>query len=71
VSQLSPEDAEWYSAPEFPLRGNITFELLNFIDGERTVTEIRNALSAEFGPVPTEAVARYLSDLVRVGVVEW
>jgi len=71
VSQLSPENAAWYAAPDYPLRGNIPFELLNFVDGERTVTDIRNALSAEFRPVPTEAVARYLSDLVQVGVVEW
>jgi hypothetical protein len=71
VSQLAPEDAAWYAAPDNPLRGNIPFELLNFVDGERSVTDIRNALSAEFVPVPTEAVARYLSDLVQVGVVEW
>jgi len=70
-SALSPEDAAWYSSPDYPLRGNVPFELLNFIDGERTVTEIRNALSAEFGPVPTDAVAQYLDDLVQVGVVEW
>jgi hypothetical protein len=71
ANQLSVEDAAWYSSPDFPLRGNATFELVNFIDGKRTVTEIRNALSAEFGPIPTEAVARFVDDLVRVGVVEW
>lgn len=71
ASRLDPEAAAWYSSREFPLRGNMTFELVNFIDGERTVTDIRNALSAEFEPVPTEAVARYLEDLVRVGVAEW
>ena len=56
---------------EFPLSGEARFELVNFIDGERSVTGIRNALSAEFGPVPTDAVARYLDDLVAVGVVRW
>jgi hypothetical protein len=70
-SQLPAEDAAWYSSRDFPLRGNMTFELLNFIDGERTVTEIRNALSAEFSSVTTEAVARYIDDLVKVGVAEW
>jgi hypothetical protein len=44
---------------------------VNFIDGKRTVSDIRNALSAEFGPLPTTAVARYVEDLVEVGVVEW
>lgn len=71
ASQLAAEDAAWYSSPDFPLRGNMPFELLNFIDGERTVTDVRNALSAEFVPVPTGSVARYLNHLVQVGVVEW
>jgi hypothetical protein len=71
ASRLEPDAAAWYGSPEFPLSGNARFELVNFIDGERTVTEIRNALSAEFGPLPTAAVVRYLEDLVEVGVVEW
>ena len=71
ASRLEPAAAEWYGSPGFPLSGDARFELVNFIDGERSVTSIRNALSAEFGPVPTAAVARYLEDLVKVGVVEW
>jgi Zn-dependent M28 family amino/carboxypeptidase len=71
ATQLPAADAEWYSSRENPLLGNMPFELVNFIDGVRTVTDIRNALSAEFGPVSTEAVARYVNDLVRVGVAEW
>jgi hypothetical protein len=35
------------------------------------VTEIRDALSAEYGSVSAAVVARYLEDLVRVGVVGW
>jgi hypothetical protein len=45
--------------------------LVNFIDGERSVQEIRDALSAEFGPVSVAVVARYLEDLVSVGVMAW
>ena len=71
ASQLDAEASAWYSSSDYPLRGNRTFELLNFINGERTVTEIRNAISAEFGPVPTEAVARHIENLVQVGVAEW
>jgi hypothetical protein len=37
----------------------------------RTVSEIRDALSAEYGPVDQGVVARYVEDLVRVGVVGW
>jgi hypothetical protein len=71
ASRLEPEAAEWYGSPDFPLSGDARFELVNFIDGERSVTGIRNALSAEFGPIDTAAVARYLDDLVEAGVVRW
>ena len=71
ASRLEPDAAAWYGSPGFPLSGNARFELVNFIDGERTVIDIRNALSAEFGPLPMAAVARYIGDLVEVGVVEW
>jgi hypothetical protein len=35
------------------------------------VSDIRDALSAEYGPVALATMARYLEDLVRVGVVKW
>jgi hypothetical protein len=71
ASQLSAADAAWYSTRAFTLSGNARFELVNFIDGESTVTEIRDALAAEYGPVSVEQVGHYLDDLVKVGVVEW
>jgi len=70
-SALPAERAAWYGSRDFPLNGDQRFELVNFVDGARTVSDIRNALSAEYGPVPLEAVARYLDDLVRVGVMAW
>ena len=68
---LPAERAAWYGSRDFPLTGDQRFELVNFVDGARTVSDIRNALSAEYGPVPLEAVARYLDDLVRAGVMAW
>ena len=70
-SGLDPDRAAWYASPEFTLSGDQRFELVNFIDGTRTVTDIRNALSAEYGPVPTLLVGRYVEDLVEVGAVAW
>ncbi len=70
-SRLPEARAAWYDTPEFTLGGSARFELVNFIDGTRSVTQIRDALSGEFGPVTTAVVARYLDDLVRVGVVGW
>ncbi len=71
ASKLPAADAAWYRSPEFTLNGNARFELVNFIDGRLTVTDIRHAVSAEFGPVPQDVIARYLDDLVKVGVIAW
>lgn len=62
--------AAWYRSSENPLTGLHRMEIVNFMDGERTIHQIRDAVSAGYGPVPTEAVARYIDDLVEVGVVE-
>lgn len=45
-------------------------EALNFVDGASSVQVIRDALSAEFGPVPLELVAGYLAALERIGVLQ-
>jgi hypothetical protein len=46
------------------------YEVLNFADGKRKAQEIRDRVSAEYGPVPFEMVAEYLQALERIGVVE-
>jgi aminopeptidase YwaD len=46
------------------------YEVLNFADGKRNAQEIRDAVSAEYGPVPLEMVTEYLNALVKIGVVE-
>jgi hypothetical protein len=46
------------------------YEVLNFTDGKRNLQQIRNAVSAEYGPVPFELVAEYLTALEKIGVVE-
>jgi hypothetical protein len=70
-SRLSGEDALWYRSSEFDLTGSERFELVNFVDGTRSVSSIRDALSAEFRPIPVEVVGHYLEDLVKVGVIGW
>ena len=52
-----------------PNSDDVTYEIANFIDGVRTVSEIRDAVSAEFEPVELEAVAEYLDLLARAGAV--
>lgn len=69
--KIPEEDAIWYRKDGRALGRNMRFEIVNFIDGKRTITEIRNAVSAEFNPVPVDFVGRYIDDLVRAGVVKW
>jgi aminopeptidase YwaD len=45
------------------------YELLNLLDGERPVQQIRDMLAAFYGPVPLEAVAEYLQALASLGVI--
>src|SRR5262245_21102254 len=52
-----------------PNSGDVTYEVVNFIDGTRTVSEIRDAVSAEFEPVALKDVAEYLDLLARAGAV--
>ena len=44
-------------------------ELRYFVDGKRSLLDIRNAVSAEFGPVPMEAVKAYFEQLEEKGYV--
>jgi hypothetical protein len=53
----------WGSGEEY------AYEVLNFTDG-RTAQEIRDVVSAEYGPVPLELVVEYLRALEKIGVIE-
>lgn len=56
-------------APPAPptLTGYYTQEANNFADGTRSILDVRNAISAEFGPVPVENVVNYFRNLERLG----
>jgi aminopeptidase YwaD len=49
--------------------GEYAIEALNFVDGRRSVRDIRDALAAEFGPVPLEHVTAYLEALETIKVI--
>lgn len=49
--------------------GQYAYEALNFVDGKRSVSDIRDWLTAELGPVPVEFVAEYLDALRSIGVL--
>src|SRR5262249_62409896 len=52
-----------------PRSDDVTYEIVNFIDGTRTVRQIRDAVSAEFEPIDLAAVAEYIDVLTRAGAV--
>jgi hypothetical protein len=62
--KLMSYEGLWGSGEEY------TYEVLNFADGKRSAQEIRDAVSAEYGPVPLEMVVEYLRALEKIGVVE-
>src|SRR4051812_38592955 len=60
-------------APRAPETGgpeDYACEILNFADGKRTVQQIRDAVSAEYGPVDVALVGEYLKALAAIGVLE-
>src|SRR5262249_51615712 len=53
----------WGSGEEY------AYETLNFVDGYSNAQDIRDEVSAEYGPVPLDLVIEYLKALEKVGVV--
>ncbi len=49
--------------------GEYVYEALNFVDGQRTVSDIRDWLTTELGPVPVEYVEEYLAALESIDVI--
>ncbi len=47
-----------------------TYEALNLVNGKSNISDIRNTLSAEFGPIPISYVSEYLEALESIGVIQ-
>ncbi|HYM62825.1 MAG TPA: DUF4910 domain-containing protein [Thermoanaerobaculia bacterium] len=50
--------------------GDYVYEAMNLANGSRTTSEIRDALSAIYGPVPQEAVDEFLDATSQAGLME-
>ncbi|HEX8251999.1 MAG TPA: hypothetical protein VF846_02535, partial [Thermoanaerobaculia bacterium] len=61
--------AHYPKAKEIRLGEEYRYEALNLVDGARSVKEIRDALSAIYGPVPLEDVEQYLTALASIDVI--
>jgi hypothetical protein len=49
--------------------GEYAYEVLNLVDGKRNARDIRDVVSAEYGPVPLDVVVEYLRALETAGVI--
>ena len=47
------------------------YEIINFVNGKRDVGEIRDAVSAEYGPLPITLVVDYLQACIEAQVIQW
>jgi aminopeptidase YwaD len=64
-------DEQFDSKIPLARRGHyVMYEALNFVDGRRTVAEIRDLVSDEFEPIPVEEFNNYFDFLASVGVVK-
>jgi len=50
--------------------GDYAYEVLNLVDHRRTAQNIRDAVSATYGPIPLEVVVEYLRALESIRVIE-
>jgi aminopeptidase YwaD len=64
MPKLLKYESSWATGEEY------AYEVLNLADGKRYAQEIRDVVSAEYGPVPVELVAEYLEALEKIGMVE-
>ena len=69
VMEKAGASAATIAIARVPNSDDVTYEIVNFIDGTRTVSEIRDAVSAEFEPVDLKAVAEYIDVLAKAGAV--
>lgn len=71
LAEALPAGASRDSAIERRPDGDVlAYELLNLVDGRKSVSEIRDVLCGRYEPVPTAEVAEYLELLARAKVVE-
>ena len=72
--ELGDERADWYSeffgSPMARLGGE-AFEILNLVDGKRSLRDIRDIVSFEFKETSIEYVLHFAEDLREMGLIEY
>ena len=68
---LQPADLDGVVASlrKLPNWRDVAYELTNLVDGKRSLSDIRDLVSAEFGSVPLPAIVEYFERLANAGAV--
>ena len=69
LDNVEAERRTWYEAGH--AGGSFREAIVNFADGDRTVTQIHAAVVAELGELPVSDVCRFLVDLVSLDLFSW
>jgi len=70
ADKLGAEKLGALRLPKGPRGGEVAYEALNYVDGKRSVGEIRTMLVAEFGPIDRTALEEYLQALLSIDVLD-
>jgi aminopeptidase YwaD len=72
ADHASPEDMHAVEAIASRPGGEVTlYEILNLVDGKRSIQEIRDYIAAAYGQIPIDLVSDYLRLLDKIGVVRF
>ncbi|MGD8539578.1 MAG: DUF4910 domain-containing protein [Candidatus Aminicenantes bacterium] len=72
--RLNEDEMEWYEANREKAgenSGSKMYEIVNLMDGQRTVLDIRHTISCEFGETDVAYVIHFVQDLKKIGLVEF
>jgi hypothetical protein len=72
--RLIAEDSRWYETNSDKAglnSGSKMYEIVNLMDGKRTVFDIRHIVSCEFGETDVEFVLHFVQDLHKIGLIEF
>ena len=67
--KLGEEDYKWYA--ENRQNGTRTYEIVNLMNGKRTLLDIRHIVSCEYDETDIEFVLHFAQDLEKIGLIKF
>ena len=72
--KLDPKSRSWYDTNRSKAGGSYgskIYEIVNLMDGKRTLLDIRHIVSCEYDETEVEFVLHYAKDLEKIGLVSF